>query len=379
MCVPRTATLTRLALALAFIATVAPAHALPDDLPGPDGLLPEPSSAPPLLPAAPDAAAAARYAAAAAYSRKHGGRALLVVDGDRLVFEDYENGHEAERAHHLWSGTKTFMCALVAAAAADHRFDLDTRLDAHLPDLDKRRAALTVRDLLSLSSGLSESGEILTTDMLRARPKVRDKEAWALREITAQYPPGERFRYAASPFVFLAALARRALDEDLITYLDRRVFAPIGMRQSNWLRDDAGHPFFSFGAYTTARGWARFGMLLRDDGRFLGREILPPGLLHRCFEPSPAMPAYGLGLWRNAPASNPLWLPPVLHDRFAKKGPILSAEGPADLYAAVGYDDNRLYVIPSRHLVIVRLGAGAGSFTDRDLVNRILALGTSPH
>ncbi|MBL8786166.1 MAG: hypothetical protein JNJ59_14805, partial [Deltaproteobacteria bacterium] len=141
----------------------------------------------------------------------------------------------------------------------------------------------------------------------------------------------------------------------------------------------AGRPFFSFGAYATARGWARFGMLLRDDGRFLGREILPPGLLHRCFEPSPAMPAYGLGLWRNAPASNPLWLPPVLHDRFAKKGPILSAEGPADLYAAVGYDDNRLYVIPSRHLVIVRLGAGAGSFTDRDLVNRILALGTSPH
>jgi len=350
------------ALAFAFTlvaALAARALALPEDVAGPAGLLPDGGGWDP-APRDPQ-----HYRAAAEYSRKHKGLAFLVVKDNTILFEDTENGFEQDRAHHVWSGTKTFTCALALAAEADGKLGLDATLGATLPEIPAgdRRAPLTVRDLLSLTSGLSESGPILTSDMLRARPQVRDKEAWSLREITAVYSAGERFRYAASPFVMFSLMLRRAVGEDPVDYLERRILAPIGARQTAWLRDPTGHAWWSFGAYVTARSWARFGMLLRDDGVFRGQRILPAGALGACFKGTAAMPAYGLGMWLNRPAKE-LLLPPVLQGRFASKGPILLPGGPDDLVAAVGYNDNRLYVIPSQHLVIVRFGSGHPRFED---------------
>ena len=349
--------------------------ARPDDIPGARGLI---GDADDLAVATPDPAAQARYAEAARYSRRTGGLALLVVDGDRIVFEEAENGFDLGRAHHLWSGTKTFACALALAAEADGLFTLDTTLGAVLGPgapgtIDDKRAALTVRDLLSLTSGLSESGDVFTRDMLAARPRIADKEAWALREVTAVYAPGERFRYAASAFVYFSILARHALAEDPLAYLERRLFAPIGFRHLDWMRDPAGNAWFSFGAYTTARSWARFGMLLRDDGVFAGRRLLPAGSAAKCFQGTGAMPAYGIAIWLNkavTPAQREL-LPGVLQGPFASRGEVLLPRGPPDLVAAVGFRDNRLYVVPSRGLVVVRFGTGHARFEDEALLSRL--------
>jgi CubicO group peptidase (beta-lactamase class C family) len=345
------------------------ARALPDDLPGPAGLLPDAGDLPVTTP---DAVAAARYAAAARLSDAQKGAALLVIDGAALVFEHYAQGFDPARAHHLWSGTKTFACALVAAAADDGRFDFDTPLGAHWPELDPARGAVTVRQLLSLTSGFGDSPSILTADVLKARPRVADKEAWTIKHIRAEQPPGERYLYAASPFVFLASMARRALGEDPLNYLDRRVLGPIGMPHAGWLRDGAGLPWLALGAYTTARGWARFGMLLRDDGVFRGTRVLGAGRLAECFKGTARMPAYGQGLWLNAPTPRANWIPKVLRGRFAARGPVLWPDGPQDLVAAVGFRDNRLYVIPSRGLVVVRLGYGHPDFNDAALLRAVL-------
>jgi len=367
----------RSALALLLVAMGAGGtHAVPDDVPGPEGLLPDAGGWDLVSPDGVSGGRSDAYRAASEYSRRHGGLALVVVKDNTILFEEAENGFELDRAHHLWSGTKTFTCALALAAEADGKLGLEATLGETLGSLlpggpSDRRASLTVRDLLSLTSGLWESGAILTTDMLRAHPQVLDKEAWTLREIPAVYRPGERFRYAASPFVMFSLMARKALGEDPVDYLARRVLTPIGLRQAGWLRDGAGHAWWSFGAYTTARGWARFGMLLRDDGAFRGQRILPAGAVAKCFQGSAAMPAYGLGIWLNRPAKE-LLLPPVLHGRFASQGPILLPGGPTDLVAAVGYADNRLYIIPSRGLVIVRYGKGHPGFEDAALLSRLL-------
>ncbi len=345
-----------------------PAYALPEDVPGVAGLLPD-------VGGWPDTGHDdARFAAAAAYSRRHGGLALVVVEAESVVFEAADNGFELDRAHHLWSGTKTFACALAVAAEADGKLALDARVgDILIGDLTiaDARAGRTVQELLSLTSGLSESGPVLTSDMLRTRMQVPDKEAWVLRHIRQQHEPGARFRYAASPFVMFVAMAARAVGQDPIAYLEQRIFQPIGLRQTQWLRDGAGHPWLSFGAYTTARSWARFGMLLRDDGVFRGQRILPAGALQKCFVGTAAMPAYGLGLWLNREAKQ-AWLPKALQGRFARKGPILLPGGPEDLVAAAGYNDNRLYVVPSRDLVIVRFGRGHPSFEDHALLALLL-------
>ena len=320
--------------------------------------------------------ALARYERAAAYSRAHHGLALLVIEGDAVVFEDAENGYDGRRGHHVWSGAKAFGCALAMAAVADGKVALEEPVADTLTEWksDPQKSQITVRQLLDFTSGLSDASPVLTTDALRPVQRVPDKAAWALANLRVVSDPGTTFRYLSSHPVMLAAFLVRRLGEDPLGYLQRRVLDPIGFQATGWMRDPAGLPFFSFGAFVTPRSWARFGVLLRDRGMFRARRILPEALVDQCFVGSAAMPAFGLGLWLNVPisAAQRARLPGVLVPNFAPDGPLIMPRGPPDLRVSAGYRDNRLYLIPSQNLVIVRLGTGDARFVDSELLGRLL-------
>jgi CubicO group peptidase (beta-lactamase class C family) len=298
----------------------------------------------------PDAASLARYRDAARYSRAHAGLALLVVEGDSVVFEEASNGYDLRRGHHIWSGTKTFACALAMSAVADGKLALDDHPARLLDELRRTRGAdeIEVHNLLRFDSGLD-------------RGRLASK-------------PGERYAYVGDHLATFVAFMAELLGEDPLAYLHRRVLDPIGFRYTRWRRDGKGRPYLGIGALTTARSWARFGVLMRDDGRFRGREVLPPEMLAQCLHGSSAMPAYGFGIWLNEPVppERRRHIPGVLVGPFAREGRVLWPHGPADLVAAVGYQDNRLYIIPSRGLVIVRFGRGHARFEDEDLLSRLL-------
>ncbi len=320
----------------------------------------------------PSPEALVRYQRAAAYSRAHHGVALLVVEGDAVVFEDAASGYDGRRGHHVWSGTKTFTCALAMAAVADGKVSLEEPIADTLAEWksDPQKAKITLRQLLDFTSGLSDASPILTTDALRPVQRVPDKAAWALANLRVVSEPGTVFRYLSSHPVMLATFLQRRLGEDPLGYLQRRVLDPIGFHATRWMRDPAGLPFFSFGAFVTPRSWARFGVLLRDRGMFRTQRILPAPLIDQCFVGSAAMPGFGLGIWLNVPvsAAQRARLPGVLIPNFAPAGPLIMPGGPPDVRVSAGYRDNRLYVIPSQGLVIVRLGTGDPRFVDRELL-----------
>jgi len=331
--------------------------------------------------ATPTPEAQERYEAAAAYSERTNGRALIVVEGDTIAFEAYHHGHRADDPWHIWSGAKSFACALALAAEDKGLVHFDEPVGDTLPAIARHPVAraMTVRDLLSFTSGLEDDASVLTTDWLRDEQRVADKVRWTLDRVARlqRHAPGAHYAYASSHLVLFTALIQVKLGEDPIGFLDRHVLAPIGFSHTRWLRDPSGTPALAFGVWTTARSWARFGMLARDDGVFGGRRVLPAGGFGRCFRGSAAMPAYGLTWWLNvpiAPAERKL-LPRALVG-YAKRGEALLPGGPPDLVAAAGYQDNRLYVIPSRGLVIVRLGAGSPRFSDPELLGRLL--GSAP-
>jgi CubicO group peptidase (beta-lactamase class C family) len=117
-------------------------------------------------------------------------------------------------------------------------------------------------------------------------------------------------------------------------------------------------------------------MLMRDDGVFAGARLVAAGRLGTCLRGSAALPAYGLGWWLNA-AVTPAQaeqIPSVLRERLAPP-PRLFEPGPPDLFAAIGSDDQRLYVMPSRGLVVVRLARPtreAEPFTDAAFLDLLL-------
>lgn len=287
---------------------------------------------------------------AAEYSAARRGISMLVMIDGKIVFEDYPPGGSADRAHELASGTKSFNGVIAAAAVQDGLFRLDDRVADTIPEWkdDPRKREITIRQLLTLTSGIQTGGEAGNV------PPYAD--AVAMPMVSA---PGEHFKYGAVAFQVFGELMRRKLEdrkENAVDYLKRRVLDPIGVRVGAWRKGRDGNPTMPSGAQLTARDWARFGEFVRLGGTWEGKEIVRKDLLEACFEGTPANPAYGLTWWLNRPLTmeQRLRIPMLTVSTDLTRGQKL----PADLAMAAGAGNQRLYVSRERKLVVVRQAEG---------------------
>ena len=309
-----------------------------------------------------------RYRAAATYSASRRGVSLVVMRDGQVEFEDYPNGGAADRGNRLASGTKSFSCALAAAAAEDGLVDLDAPASRYLPAWreDPEKSKVAVRQLLDLTAGLDNEVALI--------PTYRDAVEAPLRD-----PPGTVFRYGARSFQAFGEILRRTTEEDPLAYLKRRVLDPIGVSETSWARGSDGNPRLSAGAAFTALDWARFGQLILDGGRSGDARILDGDRLGECFEGTALNPAYGLTWWLNEPVTEEQRRKIPLLRRATD---LMGAEGlPSDVVMAAGAGNQRLYVIPSRGLVVVRQAEGildaragrGGGFSDAEFLRLLLA------
>lgn len=312
------------------------------------------------------AAQARLFEQAAEYSLGYEGASLLVRHRGEVVFESYRAGLSPGSALQIFSGTKSFGCAVAVAAQAEGLLDLDEEVSETVTEWRDRSdlAGITIRQLLSLSSGLEAGtiGNIRPYDQVVAEAGLVE--------------PGEpRFDYGPNPFQVFGAVMERKLapsGESVTDYLRRKVFDPIGLRYERWLTTPDGDPQLPSGAFLTARDWSLYGQLVAEGGSWAGRTILEPDLLAECFRPGDANPIYGLTFWL---PTNPGGWPDT---QLPGAGPELLARigAPEDLVVAAGAGGQRLYVMPSLDLVVVRQAAQfgtAGGFSDAELLAPILA------
>jgi CubicO group peptidase (beta-lactamase class C family) len=306
-----------------------------------------------------------RFQMAAEYSRRHNGEAVLVrMDGD-VVFEEYRNGSRADKPHTLTSGTKSFACVMAAAAVQDGLLDLDESVANTITQFqrDPRRSQITVRHLLSLTSGLSPAYQSLSS------ANASDQYDAAL-DVPMLSAPGEKFRYGPSHLaVFGEVLSRKLKGGDVVDYLEARVLGPIGAHIGSWAYDSAGNPKLAAGASFTARDWSLFGQFILNGGRWGRQQLVSPEALAECFRGSPANPLYGLtfwlpsGEWRSVGADGLA--------REMQRTEYMGASTP-DIYAAVGSGNQRLYIIPALNMVVVRFGFDDPTWRGADFLSLLL-------
>ena len=309
-----------------------------------------------------------RFELAAEYSRNNRGVSVLVVKGDKTVFEDYQNGSNAETPNFLASGTKSFSGVILAAAIEDK---LITSFDEKVSDtinewkIDKRKSQITIRQLLSLTSGI-DAGQIGSV------PSYQDAISSPVST-----DAGKRFEYGPVPFQIFGELMTRKLktkNESVMAYLKRRILDPIGLKAAFW-RMPGGQPMLPQGASLTAREWAKFGLFLKNGGRWNGKQIITKKLLDELIKGSEANPAYGLTFWLNRQGKDPRGRPNTRNvmTEISDNGLI---DGLDDLYMAAGAGNQRLYIIPSLDMVVVRQGQ-FGSWDDRDFLSRLILGGSA--
>ncbi|MBR8311781.1 serine hydrolase [Burkholderia dolosa] len=277
-------------------------------------------------------------------------RAVVVMWRGRVIAERYASGFTADTPLPGWSMTKTVTAALAGVLVAQHKLSPDA--SSLLPEwrgTGDRRAAITLDELLRMTSGLQFNEDYDdplsdVTVMLFTQPDTA-RFASAKPLVAA---PGTLWSYSSGTSAIVARVMREAMggsEADYLAFPRRALFAPLGMRSAVFEPDASGTLGSASFMYASARDWARFGQLLLQDGVWNGQRLLPEGWVRYLTRATPEAPRgeFGAHLWVKVPAP------------FDDRDPHARAL-PADAFHAVGHEGQFVSVIPSRELVVVRLG-----------------------
>jgi len=277
-------------------------------------------------------------------------RALLVLRDGRVIAERYAPGFSAETPLPGWSMTKSVTGVMIGILVRAGK--LATEQKGLLPQwgaAGDQRGQITLDQLLRMTSGLrfSENYGDPDEDVLQMLFASADGAAFAIDK-PLDAVPGQRWRYSSGSSNILSRVIRLAVGvkpQDYLEFPRRALFDRIGMRSAVIETDASGNFVSSSFMYASARDWARFGQLLLQDGVWDGERILPAGWVHymATLTPLSTRQDFGAHLW--------LKVPPPFDDPTKALPPL-----PADVFHAVGYEGQFVSVIPSRRLVVVRLG-----------------------
>ena len=307
------------------------------------------------------ATASADLGAAAAYSAARGERALVVCENGRVVFE---RGPALEQAPRIFSITKSlvsigiFRDALKGGISLGRSVSRGPALGVSLADLMNQTSGLDPMSVEFYSTGLEDKARVFA-EMKRPRRS-------------------QGFVYGASHWEVLGEEIVLVSGTPLESWL--RQFVP-GVRPeviARWRRDDKGRMFLSTGARMSARDLLPAAReVLAGMGRGHGkwpvsvRSLLSSGTAQNGM--------YALGFWLNraacSGAAREIDVEDSLHpppdEKFWRDG-CLSRAAPSDLLAMIGTGGQRVYVVPSRRLIFVRLASG-GAFSDAEFLGRYFA------
>jgi formylglycine-generating enzyme required for sulfatase activity len=327
-----------------------------------------------LVPPAADplrAALLGRCKAAADYSRANDGDFVLVMLDGQVVFEDGTGSWNGATPHLLASGTKSFSGIAAAIAVTQGILSLDERVSDTVTEWkdDPRKRDVTVRQLLSLASGIESLGSQIDNPLNRRRAGIRDC-AEASIEARSVAEPGRRFIYGPSQFYVFGELMKRKLaaaktgDADVVAFLGRTLFTPLGI-SPRFLRDEAGNANLPGGCRVSARQWATFGEMVRNGGRHGDMQLVDPARLREVLTPHGPNPRYGLTWWLIGPGMQD---PEDLMSagiagvaQRVRRGEADAEDRRVSGVMAAGKGKQRLYVLPEQRMTVVRFGALEGS------------------
>jgi CubicO group peptidase (beta-lactamase class C family) len=287
---------------------------------------------------------------------------VVVLHNGQIISERYADGMNYNTRLMGWSMTKSVVNALVGLLVEDGKLKISDPAPIQEWQNDDRRK-ITINDLLQASSGLtwSESYFIPTSDFHTMFIHRDDKAGFAAsREL--EHEPGTFMEYSSGTTNILSRIVRQELGDGYHAFPYTRLFHKLGMHTAVIEPDASGTFVGSSYCFASARDWARFGLLYLNDGTFNNERILPKGWVKYSTTPGPAAPKgqYGAQIWLNAgEKGNPT----------NRREPDL----PKDAYFFEGFEENTVAIIPSRNLVVVRLGVTHhGNFNLAKLVTDVI-------
>ncbi len=264
--------------------------------------------------------------------------AFLVVHHGIPVAEQYKQGFTAASRFQSWSIAKSFTNALTGIMVKDGKLDIHQRAGIAAWQNDDRKN-ITISNLLQMESGLRWNEDYGNrSDVTMMLYNSNDFAGFAFNK-PMDFPAGCHWYYSSGSANIVNYLIRKQFkdEESYDAYAPARLFYKIGITNAVFETDPSGTQVGSSYIYATARDYARFGLLFLQDGVFNGERILPEGWVSYSTTPAAhSNGSYGSLFWLNS-------------GNYYRSAP-------KDMYFCNGHDGQRIFIIPSRDLVIVVLG-----------------------
>lgn len=291
------------------------------------------------------------------YLQASGTTAFLVVHNDELLYERYFNGYDQRSLNTSFSMAKSFASSLVGIAIDEgHIKSVEEPITNYIPELlkkDKRFKSITIRNLLTMSSGIKYE-EGATVPWSEAADDTKTYYSTDLRELALnsqiEGKPAQYFEYNNYNPLLVGMIIERATGMHVARYLQQKMWKPMRMEaDGSWSLDGKKDGFekMESGVNARARDFARFGMLFAKEGNWRGKQLISRVWVEQSTRPDTSMDPsqdYQYFWWVNTPEGK-------------------------NHFSAQGNYGQYIYVAPEKDLVIVRLGKeegerGYGYWTD---------------
>ena len=265
-------------------------------------------------------------------------RAVAIVYKGKLIGERYAPGFDKNSRLLGWSMTKSITAILYGILEKEGRLTLDDKVPLEAWTGDEKNE-LTLRQMLNMSSGMDWQENYADRSSVTKMLYESDNLGEAASKAKLSETPGTKWYYSSGTSNILAnALSSYfATQEDYIQFPYRSLFNRLGMGSMIMETDASGHFVGSSYSWATARDWAKFGYLMINNGVFNGDTLINSNWVDFVRDPvEDSKGAYGGHFWLNAGGRMP--------------------DVPLDAYSCNGFHGQRVQIIPSEDLVIVRLG-----------------------
>jgi CubicO group peptidase (beta-lactamase class C family) len=272
-------------------------------------------------------------------------RAFLVVYDGKIIGEQYAPGFDKHSVMIGWSMTKSLTAAVIGVLVKAGKLNPDA--PAPVPEWkNTEKEKITLKQLLQQTTGLDFTEDYGSpseaTNMLF---KKGDMGAFTA-SLPLKFQPGTIFNYSSGNANILSRIIRQTVGDSIYhAFPFEALFHKINMYSLILEPDASGTYIGSSYSYATARDFARFGLLYYNNGIWKDEQLLPASWVKETVQPAGAnkQKRYGYQFWLNGADDNgpsKRWFP----------------DAPADMFFADGFGGQNIFIIPSKKLIVVRLG-----------------------
>lgn len=295
-------------------------------------------------------------------------RALVVVKDGQLVFDQYFNSFWRTNIHDIRSAGKSITSMLAGIAMDKKLFRPTDKVFSFFPEYknikntSKEKSAITVADLLVMSSGLASDDYKNDSPGREDLMFYEDDFLKFSLDLPMGFKSGEKFAYSSVVAYLLGAIIEKTSKMSLEDFAKIHLFSPLKIKEFHWQKSPEGINTGMGNIYFNARDLAKLGQVMLDNGKWKNQQLISSEYVKKSFEKhfdiSDSDPfSHGYGY---------MW--------YIAKEEINGKK--VDFYFASGNGGNKIFVIPSMNMVVATLssayGQGRGQFRSHIILRKVL-------